>query len=368
MYDLATFQSLTKLKPKGFRQTKAALNARGSKIKVIDNALGEYDKVKTGMDTAKKAAALSAVIAECGRWLKAKLGKQSESANDRRPIITTLATEAFNRLKTLGAVSGVDFYNLSKAMTTGRQVNYKAKSLASGYVNERLLYAKNKTNPISGSDVHVQQFNLQDGAPRGWNSDKLQAALRKNFAALSPQDFETIAMAGNQGKPAYVHFVRKGERADKLMVIYQGYQFDFEDVAGAAIDTLSDTDPFMYAMDTYGNLFISSPDGLAAKGLRWNHSSFAAGDEVICAGMIMIRQGVLKYVDNASGHYKPTAENLFQLLRVFDGEGVDLTHATVQISQPSATKGYMDIYTVGAAWFLQLPTILGTLTPKTIQA
>lgn len=51
----------------------------------------------------------------------------------------------------------------------------------------------------------------------------------------------------------------------------------------------------------------------------FNHSSYLAGAEVICAGCLYIgynnrrgmdAPGMLAHIDNGSGHYKPREENL----------------------------------------------------------
>ena len=47
-----------------------------------------------------------------------------------------------------------------------------------------------------------------------------------------------------------------------------------------------------------------------------NHSSFCAGREVISAGMVFFWKGQMIHIDNLSGHYKPTRENLFSAVTI----------------------------------------------------
>jgi hypothetical protein len=108
-------------------------------------------------------------------------------------------------------------------------------------------------------------------------------------------------MQAAQGGASKVHFADKDTRSARLMVIYQGFNADFEDTQFHAFDTQADPNGFMFAMDEYGTLFARAAAGLATGGQYWNHSSFNAGKDVICAGMIRIHAGVLQYVDNNSG-------------------------------------------------------------------
>lgn len=70
----------------------------------------------------------------------------------------------------------------------------------------------------------------------------------------------------------------------------------------------------MYVVDESGNLII----GIPAKGFNFSnpdgrapHPTLIGGDpQVKAAGTIDIRGGKIYKVDNASGHFKPTAESL----------------------------------------------------------
>lgn len=104
-------------------------------------------------------------------------------------------------------------------------------------------------------------------------------------------------------------------------------------------------------MDKYGNLFVeatgerkdyvsySSRGGYTVKTSdAFNHSSFTAGNDVICAGCIHVgydsragreEPGVLSFIDNNSGHYKPTAENLHNCIIVLRDQGVNIDDVMV---------------------------------------
>jgi hypothetical protein len=106
----------------------------------------------------------------------------------------------------------------------------------------------------------------------------------------------------------------------------------------------------MYAMDRYGNLFQSpQPSTLQIRqdyGAEfYNHSTFNAGHKVICSGMIGINQGKLVWIDNSSGHYQPTMDNLKEAVGILDEEEVDLTETVVgSYSFGNASKAKVEYF------------------------
>ena len=121
-----------------------------------------------------------------------------------------------------------------------------------------------------------------------------------------------------------MHLIRKEEGAGKFLAwIYNGkfYKQDSMEYSSDAKGTE------IYAMDRYGNM-ITMPVSLDYKQnaagrsyvggeqpaspraygelAQHDHSSLNAGREVISAGVVRIQQGVITYIDNMSGHYKPT--------------------------------------------------------------
>ncbi len=87
----------------------------------------------------------------------------------------------------------------------------------------------------------------------------------------------------------------------------------------------------MWSMDRYGNLFVKDSQGLNGKGY-FNHSSFNAGNEVICAGMIVFNaNGVLVHIDNGSGHYQPPKSALHAACVRLQSEGADFSNVRVQL-------------------------------------
>ena len=65
------------------------------------------------------------------------------------------------------------------------------------------------------------------------------------------------------------------------------------------------------------------------------HSSYLNGREVLSTGCITVVDGKLEYINNWSGHYKPSAQQILLVLRAFQTFGVDLTHVAVECQTPS---------------------------------
>lgn len=63
-------------------------------------------------------------------------------------------------------------------------------------------------------------------------------------------------------------------------------------------------------------------------GLQY-HSCFMAGRPVQCAGTMQLDHGVVTYVRNDSGHYKPVDQSMVKLLQYLRMNGMDLGRITV---------------------------------------
>jgi hypothetical protein len=77
----------------------------------------------------------------------------------------------------------------------------------------------------------------------------------------------------------------------------------------------------IYVMDRNGNLYVANYQNVGTH----HHSSFLSGDDVAGAGEIYIQNGVVRYLDRSSGHYKPLPEHLEQVVDQLRRQGVDLS-------------------------------------------
>lgn len=59
------------------------------------------------------------------------------------------------------------------------------------------------------------------------------------------------------------------------------------------------------------------------------HSSYVAGNDILCTGCIMVNRGKLVAIDNLSGHYQPSTEKLVLAIRQLESQGVDVSQLIV---------------------------------------
>ena len=64
--------------------------------------------------------------------------------------------------------------------------------------------------------------------------------------------------------------------------------------------------PGIWVMDTKGNLYTSVEQSPG----HFNHSTFLAGGPVVGAGQVIIEKGQITYLNNLSGHYRPTVSDI----------------------------------------------------------
>ena len=94
------------------------------------------------------------------------------------------------------------------------------------------------------------------------------------------------------------------------------------DTAGDAIEARMS----LYAMDTSGRIYCHGKED-PEHALK--HSSFLAGGRTLAAGTLRVEQGHVVWVTGKSGHYRPTVQQMLNLLERLRGYQVDLRRVTV---------------------------------------
>ncbi|MFV1998558.1 MAG: hypothetical protein ACC641_11175 [Acidiferrobacterales bacterium] len=191
------------------------------------------------------------------------------------------------------------------------------------YMHERSLYVKNnKQRAISASLLDIEY-------PPG-PSAKKPGNFPKKFEDLSEQQYAECDRLTTRATD--VIYLRKMSRLRHMLLINATGKF-------TGIDgQLTNTDPkfgWPFAMDKYGNIFTlndRTADG------QFNHSSFNAGNDVVCAGFIKIVNGELLLVSNNSGHYKPERKHLKNLLGILKTDQVDLNKCKIEFHDYSTGK------------------------------
>jgi len=153
-----------------------------------------------------------------------------------------------------------------------------------------------------------------DTNPYSMSTAKLFAkGTNQNIDEMTLADFTLMmdAASPNLNDPR-VYYVRTSERISKYLIMcLNGVWYQ----NGVRVRGF-----FMYAMDKYGNLLVGPIESAGRfadqtkrarlDGVRYNHSSLAAGADVICAGEIDFTNGKITEINNYSGHYAPDMKRL----------------------------------------------------------
>ncbi len=107
----------------------------------------------------------------------------------------------------------------------------------------------------------------------------------------------------------------------------------------------------IYAIDEFGSMYMKFEDQMAMG--SFNHSSFMSGKPVMCAGCVSLSNGSLTMIDNNSGHYRPTAQDLRRAIMFLHYErGVSMLGVTVRRGDlPKDNKGQYPRTTAWAVVF-----------------
>ncbi len=125
--------------------------------------------------------------------------------------------------------------------------------------------------------------------------------------------------------PRKTKYLKSDKMRKKFQVeIRDGKLYDSQ---GRALNS-SDEMPGIYVIDKNGVLYhYAEPDAG-----RFHHSTFLAGDDVLSAGQIRVRDGEIVLLGNESGHYKPTKMHAYQGIYKLLKSGVDLSKARLLIN------------------------------------
>ncbi len=298
-----------------------AKRGRDTILQQVDDALEDFDEYRHTQLLNDKRSRAYLVVQACRAWIALKAGKASTTANMRRIAVSELGKQCWEYLQ---------YWQFQQRKAVG--AHGQLKPMGPGYTPERTLFVQGgKTqNPISGSYMHEATAD-----PRG-------AALLngKTFAQLTHQDYTALdnLILGQVVDPTdptgnslfqvrrRVVFLKKQDRVKHLLMISNG---KLHDSFNSTFNTFA---PRAYVIDEYGNLY--STEATFGTTDNFNHSTFNAGKDVICAGLISVNDGILTSINNSSGHYKPTRQNLHNAVTLLDGEGVDFTHCVITVSEP----------------------------------
>jgi len=325
---------------------KIKIRVSGTNLIPIIAALEHYENT-LNMGLVKRQGAICSVISRCNKWLNTKEAKLNNATDPdanvkmRAARVRTLMDEAWDEL----SQSDAGVANAFGAYVTRKNAAPKQTSgMSSGYGQERAAYLKSgKTQSVSASliddlldtgrtrnEFHPASAKINTAreesiAYRNTRKNMLNKAVKqRKLAELTMKDWNKIHnIAASIREPGELEtrYMRRPERLN--------YMLESDDVGGLRYIVgqrsaqTTGTAQWPYAMDEYGNIYTANDeiDESRAGKAMFNHSTFTAGDEVVCAGMLSIAaNGKLGHIDNNSGHYKPTLDQLKAVVRILLNE------------------------------------------------
>lgn len=318
-----------------FRRSSTPANpfkrGRGPALHLIDQSLEAYDRVRDSTPPQRKPV-VTQIVLSCRNWLNAKAGKTSAASQTRRAAVNTLGAQAFEWLK---FQEFADRKTVTRVTATVAGRGPDLRAMRPGYAPERAMYVASgkQQQPVSGSYMHEVMESRPGHTYRG-----------RTFAQLTADDFRSLDTAyggtvsvpdvmGDPGAmaktqvPRQVLFLNKQDRIKCLLLVRDGLLWEgFEAPFDTGIMLRA------YVIDQYGCLYSSNQ--IFDKKYSFNHSTFNAGKDVLCAGTLKVAQGRLTMLSNSSGHYKPTRANLHNAVRMLDGLGADISGLRVVVGEP----------------------------------
>ena len=91
------------------------------------------------------------------------------------------------------------------------------------------------------------------------------------------------------------------------------------DSQGRTLQTVDDELPGIFVIDKKGQIYYHAETDPG----RFHHSTFLAGEDVLSAGQIRVKDGKLLEYQDQSGHYKPKAIHTYQGIYTMLKQGVD---------------------------------------------
>lgn len=329
---------------------KLKIRVSGKNLAPVIAALQHYESVSNSMNPTERQAALCTVISKCRKWLDLKQAKINAAQDPdatvklREQRVTSLMNEAWAALiATDGGATAHAFGAYDARRQGGRR---QAQGMAPGYTTERAAYvASGKGRSVSGSLIddlldkgRTRNQHLPPTGPAGSPAkahrdaviqqnhqlrDRLkQGVQNRTLASLTVADWQKIdKIASTAVEGLETRYMPRGQRLRYLLESDGAGGLRY--AAGQRSAATVGSHEWPYAMDEWGNLYTAD-DQLPVNRTGYamfNHSTFTAGDDVVCAGMLQIDpQGKLLRIDTNSGHYKPTKAQLQEVVRILRDE------------------------------------------------
>ena len=312
------------------------------RITFVIAALEAYEQsVKQHRPNIEQISYLYEVDKQCKKWLDLKNNKTTDKALSRWLHVNALRTE----IPTEMAARFPDLWAALNTFERQKATPFIGQTRAAQavYAHETAVYRSNKQNgqynggermTASATQLHANLDHLYANGHKhhkAFANSSIYQPMRNGleFKQLSEQQFRELdKVCRGQFNVLYLSKIQRLQ----YMVLFDNGLLKRPDglpitlMPGEKVRTemlLS-----IYAVDKYGNVFVTTTDNHA--GRQINHTTLCAGNEVLCAGTMSIKQGVLRMISNSSGHYAPTTAHLQQALQLLHQSGVSMNNVVVR--------------------------------------
>jgi hypothetical protein len=193
-------------------------------------------------------------------------------------------------------------------------------------------------------DFHATKANVQtDQATRNMQIEQARKQVAKYRKWLNAEGV-TLDRFGNVHIKPFIVEYDEGLVQDLTRVRILGGKLYLDDNGKEPLDTkemvthMSGPGKGIYVMSPSGDLHVDSH----VLGNR-HHSSLLAGAATACAGEIQVEAGVLVWLSNKSGHYKPKVRHILQVLHLLQKRGVPMTFQVECWLKGKEPKGAMSV-------------------------
>ncbi len=297
------------------QHTSRAFNDRKNPlITDIDILLGEYYNV--GKTDVQKLKLVILIRRYCREWLSDKTDKESSF---RREYVDKLLGQTTDEL------NGAGMQQAMQQMKAGKRT--QGKQMEEHLIELLQPRASAKEKWSLSADIKLSRA----AAP------KVETAWSAGHASTPMNQADIIGVLDfvqdQQQKGQLQRNLEYLQKKDRISFQLQRWP-DGRFHRGGRDDPHSSPadENEMYAIDNMEYLYTAN---LPKTGGTFHHSSFLSGRPVLSAGEIKLDQGIIKHIDNGSGHYKPTTQHLLDCVKLLERRyRVDLAHVSIADHDP----------------------------------
>ncbi len=335
--------------------TKIGILKGRKNLERIDNLLKDAQFLAS-LPPERRDPLLQALLVECQAWIDKKDAKtQARIAQGKDESSNTARRRSHVEKLFMQAVARLNFYQFEGRKTAYGSSAHPMKPLAPGYGPERQQFVGDRNLMKSAGTYGKGQKISPIGG--GMTHDFTKYDTPQPFAAATVATYrQAYAWWKNTenglNNAARVAYMRKHERLEHMVTFNNRKLYHHGKVMHHPADARG---TMIYAMDCYGNLFAMVAESKNVRGtyadgkgydvlpdgdsVQLNHSALNAGNDVICAGTLVVNNGDLLEITNMSGHYQPTRANLAECVKVLVGEGVVTRGSQVSVMVAGSMVG-----------------------------